>query len=88
MDPSQPTVRRGPLISKAIEQLFFDVSWQDVDVLVVDMPPGTGDIQLTILEQVHIDGVFVVTTPEQVAVVDAIKAIRQLKGKDSNIRAD
>lgn len=79
VDPSQPTAWRGPLISKAIEQLFFDVSWQDVDVLVVDMPPGTGDIQLTILEQVHIDGVFVVTTPEQVAVVDAIKAIRQFE---------
>ncbi|MBP9707587.1 MAG: Mrp/NBP35 family ATP-binding protein [Oligoflexales bacterium] len=78
-DPSQPTAWRGPLISKAIEQLFFDVSWQDVDVLVVDMPPGTGDIQLTILEQVQIDGVFVVTTPEEVAVVDAIKAIRQFE---------
>lgn len=74
-DVRTPVIWRGPLVSKAVEQLCYDVAWGDLDVLVVDMPPGTGDVQLTIAEKLPIHGVVIVTTPQDVALIDAHKAV-------------
>lgn len=74
-DVRSPVIWRGPLVSKAVEQLCYDVAWGDLDVLVVDMPPGTGDVQLTIAEKLPIHGAVIVTTPQDVALIDAHKAV-------------
>lgn len=74
-DVRTPVIWRGPLVSKAVEQLCYDVAWGDLDVLVVDMPPGTGDVQMTIAEKLPIHGVVIVTTPQDVALIDAHKAV-------------
>ncbi len=66
---------KGPLVAQAVTQLFRDVAWPDLDVLVVDLPPGTGDVQLTILEQVPVAGAIVVTTPQRLSTVDAERGI-------------
>lgn len=74
VDTSTPMVWRGPMIASAAMQLFKDVAWGDIDYLVVDMPPGTGDIQLTISQQVVVSGAVVVSTPQDVALADVIRA--------------
>ncbi|CAO0822726.1 Iron-sulfur cluster carrier protein [Desulfarculales bacterium] len=66
---------RGPILMKAIKQLLHEVTWAPLDVLVLDLPPGTGDIQITVTQEVPIAGAVVVTTPQDVALVDAIKAV-------------
>jgi ATP-binding protein involved in chromosome partitioning len=70
---------RGPMVMKAIEQLLRDVAWGDLDVLVVDMPPGTGDAQLTISQKVRLSGAVIVTTPQDVALADAIKGVAMFR---------
>jgi ATP-binding protein involved in chromosome partitioning len=65
---------RGPMLHGALVQLLRDVRWADLDYLILDLPPGTGDIQLTIAQQVAVSGAVVVTTPQDVALADAIKA--------------
>ncbi len=72
----QPVIWRGPMLHSAIKQFLFDVLWDDLDYLVVDLPPGTGDAQLSLAQQAHIAGAIVVTTPQEVAVHDVRKAIR------------
>lgn len=72
---SQAVVWRGPMLSKAISQFCSDVKWGELDYLVVDLPPGTGDVHLSIIQQVPLSGVVIVTTPEEVAVADTAKAI-------------
>jgi len=74
-DPAQPVIWRGPMVSKALEQFFYDVEWGELDYLVVDMPPGTGDVQMTFAERLPIAGAIIVTTPQDVALVDAHKAL-------------
>lgn len=71
----QPIVWRGPMLHKAIEQFLGDVVWEELDYLLVDMPPGTGDVQLSLAQLVPLAGAVVVTTPQQVAVDDVLKAI-------------
>jgi ATP-binding protein involved in chromosome partitioning len=66
---------RGPMVMGAVRQLLHDVAWNDLDVLVVDLPPGTGDAQLTMIQTTPLSGAVIVTTPQQVAVVDAERAI-------------
>lgn len=66
---------RGPMVMNALVQLMTDVEWSELDVLVVDMPPGTGDVQLTMSQRVALSGAVVVTTPQEVALIDARKAI-------------
>lgn len=73
--PESPVTWKGALVAQALLQLFHEVSWPELDVLVVDLPPGTGDIQLTILEQIPINGAIIVTTPQELAVADAERAI-------------
>ena len=70
-----PAVWRGPMASGAMQQLMLQTAWDEVDTLVVDMPPGTGDIQLTLVQKASVDGVVVVTTPQDIALLDARKAI-------------
>jgi len=71
----QPIALRGPMVSKALQQLFYDTVWGELDYLVVDLPPGTGDIQITLCGQIPLSGAIVVCTPQKVAIADAKKAI-------------
>ena len=75
VDDNEPIIWRGPMVMGVIRQFFQNVAWGDLDVLVVDLPPGTGDAQLTMIQAVNIDGAIVVTTPQQVAVMDAVRGI-------------
>lgn len=70
-----PAIWRGPMASGALQQLLTQTAWRDLDVLVVDFPPGTGDIQLTMAQRVPMDGAIIVTTPQDIALLDARKAI-------------
>jgi ATP-binding protein involved in chromosome partitioning len=75
IEPEQAVVLRGPRLAGVIKQFFNDTLWGELDYLVVDLPPGTGDVQLTLVQTVPVTGVVVVTTPQEVAVIDAVKAI-------------
>lgn len=74
-DVRQPVIWRGPLVTKALKQLCYEVEWGDLTHLVVDLPPGTGDVQLTLIENLPIHGAVIVTTPQDVALIDAHKAL-------------
>jgi ATP-binding protein involved in chromosome partitioning len=74
-DPNQPIPWRGPMVSAAIKQLFNDADWGDLDYLVVDLPPGTGDVHITIAQNYPVAGAVIVTTPQNVALADAQKGI-------------
>ena len=75
IEPEQAVVLRGPRLAAIIKQFFNDVLWSELDYLVVDLPPGTGDVQLSLVQTVPVTGVVIVTTPQEVAVVDAVKAM-------------
>lgn len=75
IDPEQAVVLRGPRLAAIIKQFFNDVLWDELDYLIVDLPPGTGDVQLTLVQTVPVTGVVLVTTPQEVALADAIKAM-------------
>ena len=75
LDENTPTVWRGPMVSKALAQLFRGAAWGELDILVVDMPPGTGDIHLSIAQNFEVSGVVIVSTPQEVALLDVKKAI-------------
>lgn len=85
VDEKNAVVWRGPMASSAIKQFVTDVNWGDLDYLVVDMPPGTGDIHLTLLQTVPVTGVVVVTTPQDVALADAKKAIAMFGQAQINV---
>ena len=75
VDPDQPVIWRGPMLQKALEQFVGDVVWGDLDFLVIDLPPGTGDVALTLCQNVPMTGTVIVTTPQDVALVDARKSL-------------
>jgi ATP-binding protein involved in chromosome partitioning len=75
VDPDQPVIWRGPMLQKALEQFVGDVAWGDLDYLVVDLPPGTGDVALTLCQNVPMAGAVIVTTPQDVALIDARKSL-------------
>ncbi len=75
VDPSQALIWRGPMASNALKQLLNETEWGELDYLVMDLPPGTGDIQLTLAQDFNISGIIVVTTPQEVALADARKAL-------------
>jgi ATP-binding protein involved in chromosome partitioning len=75
VDPDQPMVWRGPMVTSALQQLLNQTLWDDLDYLIVDMPPGTGDIQLTLAQQVPVSGAVIVTTPQDIATLDARKGL-------------
>ena len=79
IDPDQPMVWRGPMVTQALQQLLGQTNWQEVDYLVVDMPPGTGDIQLTLAQQVPVTGALIVTTPQDIALIDARKGLKMFE---------
>jgi len=75
VDPDQPVIWRGPMLQKALEQFFGDVVWGELDDLIVDLPPGTGDVALTLCQNVPMAGAIIVTTPQDVALIDARKGL-------------
>ena len=79
IDPDQPMVWRGPMVTQALEQLLRDTRWRDLDYLIVDMPPGTGDIQLTLAQKVPVTGAVIVTTPQDIALLDARKGLKMFE---------
>jgi len=74
--PDDPVIWRGPMVHKMLTQLVEDVEWGQLDYLVIDLPPGTGDTQLTVLQTLPLTGAVIVTTPQQVAIDDAVKGLR------------
>lgn len=85
IDASQALIWRGPMASNALMQLFKDTEWGDLDYLIIDTPPGTGDIHLTLAQQVPMTGVAIVTTPQEVALADARKAITMFRQEQIRI---
>ena len=79
IDTDTPMVWRGPMVTQALEQLLTDTNWRDLDYLVVDMPPGTGDIQLTLAQKVPVTGAVIVTTPQDIALIDARKGLKMFE---------
>jgi len=75
IDQTKAVVWRGPMLGKALEQLLFDIEWGELDYLIIDLPPGTGDVQLSLAQLTTIDGVIIVTTPQNVALQDARRAV-------------
>jgi ATP-binding protein involved in chromosome partitioning len=82
MEEDTPVVWRGPMVGMAVEQLLRDVDWGELDYLVVDLPPGTGDAQLTLTQKVPITGVVIVSTPQDVALSDVKKGINMFRKVD------
>mgnify|MGYP002922776704 FL=1 len=82
IDKSTPLIWRGAKACGAIEQLLRDTAWKDVDVMVIDMPPGTGDIQITLSQRLHFDGAVIVSTPQDIALIDAVKGVNMFKKVD------
>jgi ATP-binding protein involved in chromosome partitioning len=74
IDPETPVVWRGPMIGKALQQLLQDTNWDALDYLVIDLPPGTGDIQLTLCQKIPVSGAVIVTTPQDLALLDVRRA--------------
>ena len=79
IDIDTPMVWRGPMVTQALEQLLKDTNWRDLDYLVVDLPPGTGDIQLTLAQKVPVTGAIIVTTPQDIALIDARKGLKMFE---------
>ena len=73
------TIWRGPMVMSAIEQLLRDVDWQDLEILIIDMPPGTGDAQLTLSQRVKLAGAIIVSTPQDLSLIDARKGLNMFK---------
>src|SRR5258706_7718095 len=79
IDSETPMVWRGPMVTQALEQLLNETKWREIDYLVVDLPPGTGDIQLTLAQRVPVTGVVIVTTPQDIALIDARKGLKMFE---------
>jgi ATP-binding protein involved in chromosome partitioning len=82
VDEESPIIWRGPMVQSAIEQMMRDVNWGELDVLVVDMPPGTGDAQLTMAQKVPLTGAVIVSTPQDIALLDARKGLNMFRKVD------
>jgi ATP-binding protein involved in chromosome partitioning len=84
-NPDEAVVWRGPMASKALTQLFTDAYWGELDYLLIDLPPGTGDIHLSLVQTVPLDGVVIVSTPQEVALADARKGVNMFKLDSINV---
>ncbi|MDQ6635312.1 MAG: Mrp/NBP35 family ATP-binding protein [Gemmatimonadota bacterium] len=79
IEPDQPAIWRGPIVMKIINQFLQDVAWGQLDYLIVDMPPGTGDAQLSLVQATEVDGAVIVTTPQEVSVGDALRGVKMFQ---------
>ncbi len=79
IDEETPMIWRGPMVTQALEQLLKDTSWQQLDYLIIDLPPGTGDIQLTLAQKIPVSGAVIVTTPQDIALLDARKGLKMFE---------
>ncbi len=79
IDDETPMIWRGPMVTQALEQLLSDTNWKDLDYLVIDLPPGTGDVQLTLAQKVPVSGAVIVTTPQDIALLDARKGLKMFE---------
>ncbi len=84
--PDDPLVWRAPMATSALKQLMLQAEWGELDFLMIDMPPGTGDIHLTLIQELQLSGAIVVSTPQQVALADALKGINMLRSENVNVR--
>jgi ATP-binding protein involved in chromosome partitioning len=82
IEEETPMIWRGPMVTQALEQLLNDTQWKDVDYLIIDLPPGTGDVQLTLAQKVPVSGAVIVTTPQDIALLDARKALKMFEKVD------
>jgi len=85
VDASKALIWRGPIIMKAVRQLLREVVWSPLDILILDLPPGTGDAQITMAQEVPVTGAVIVTTPQDVALVDVIKAVDMFQATKSPV---
>ncbi|MGB4205025.1 MAG: Mrp/NBP35 family ATP-binding protein [Bacteroidales bacterium] len=85
VDPEKALIWRGPMASNALTQLFTEADWGELDYMVIDMPPGTGDIHLTLVQQLPVTGAVIVTTPQEIALADARKAIAMFQQENINV---
>jgi ATP-binding protein involved in chromosome partitioning len=79
IDEETPMIWRGPMVTQALEQLLRDTAWKDLDYMIIDLPPGTGDTQLTLAQKVPVSGAIIVTTPQDIALLDARKALKMFE---------
>ena len=84
-DPNQAVIWRGPMASKALNQLIFDADWGELDFLLIDLPPGTGDVHLSIVQALPINGAVVVSTPQNIALADAKKGVAMFQQENINV---
>ncbi len=82
IDEDTPMIWRGPMVTGALEQLLSDTNWSDLDYLIIDLPPGTGDIQLTLCQKIPVSAAIIVTTPQDIALLDARKALKMFEKVD------
>ena len=79
IDEETPMIWRGPMVTQALEQMINDTNWSDLDYLIIDLPPGTGDIQLTLSQKIPVSGAVIVTTPQDIALLDARKGLKMFE---------
>ena len=79
IDDDQPMIWRGPMVTQALQQMLAETVWDDLDYLVIDLPPGTGDVQLSLSQRIPMSGAVIVTTPQDIALLDARKALQMFK---------
>ena len=85
VEEDTPMIWRGPMVTQALEQLLNDTRWNDIDYLIIDLPPGTGDTQLTLAQKIPVSGAVIVTTPQDIALLDARKGLRMFEKVDVNV---
>jgi ATP-binding protein involved in chromosome partitioning len=85
VDEETPMIWRGPMVTSALQQMLGESDWDDLDYLVIDLPPGTGDIQLTLVQKVPVAGAIIVTTPQDIALLDARKALQMFRKLDVTV---
>jgi ATP-binding protein involved in chromosome partitioning len=79
INENDPVIWRGPMLGGVLNQFLFDVDWTDTDYLLIDLPPGTGDIQLSMIQNAHVDGAIIISTPQDIALLDAKKGLEMFK---------
>ncbi|MBH44789.1 MAG: iron-sulfur cluster carrier protein ApbC [Gammaproteobacteria bacterium] len=79
VEEETPMIWRGPMVTQALEQLLTDTNWKDVDFLIIDLPPGTGDVQLTLCQKIPVSGAVIVTTPQDISLIDARKGLKMFE---------